>query len=71
MLGILERYFDLDLALGDWRSQLKDNGQFREPVFKAAARMPLTWMAVGVPANGFPFDVSAFIEEVRKESGSV
>ena len=47
---------------------LKDNEAFRSTVFKVAARIPLTWAEFGVPSEGLPFDVDAFLEEVRKAS---
>jgi hypothetical protein len=51
---------------------LKQDGQLPEAVFKVAARMRLEWVAVGVPTNGAaPFDLEAFIEEVRKQSEGV
>jgi hypothetical protein len=61
----------LEFFPGDfWQTKLND-GQFLEAAFKVGARMPLEWMAIGQPRKGLPFDLTAFIEEVRKESGGV
>ena len=60
-----------DLFSADALAPRRKGGQLHEAVFRVGARMRLTWMAVGVPWNGLPFDVSAFLEEVRKKSDGV
>lgn len=40
-------------------------GQPSEAAFEVAAQMELTWMDVGVPHRGLPFDVGRFLGEVR------
>jgi hypothetical protein len=62
MLQLLERLGD-DL-LTPW----KEGGQLKEAVFRVAARLPMVWIAAGVPQSGFPFDVDLFLRELRQES---
>jgi hypothetical protein len=35
-------------------------------VFLAAAEIPMEWIGVGVPRQGFPFDADDFIRRVRE-----
>jgi hypothetical protein len=42
--------------------------RLHDAVFKVAARIPMKWMEAGVPRPDLPFDVKAFLQDVRKES---
>lgn len=37
-----------------------------EAVFRAAAEIPMEWMAVGTPRRGLPFDPDEFVRRVRE-----
>jgi hypothetical protein len=43
-------------------------GQFSEAALKAAAKVEMSWMPVGVPQKGFPFDVTEFLARARAEA---
>jgi hypothetical protein len=57
----------LEMLRGDLLATWKQSGQFQEAVFRVAARTPMNWMGEGL-SHSLPFDVDAFLEEVRKES---
>ena len=58
MLGLLEM-----MLRAAWAG-----GELSVNAFKVAARMDLHWMAVGVPQNGFPFNLERFLAEVLREA---
>jgi hypothetical protein len=43
-------------------------GQFTEAALKAAAKVEMNWLPVGVPQKGFPFDVIEFLARARAEA---
>jgi len=43
-------------------------GEFTEAALKAAAKVEMTWLPVGVPQKGFPFDVIEFLARARAEA---
>jgi hypothetical protein len=43
-------------------------GELDDAVFKVAATFPMKKMSVGVPQQGFPFDVQGFIEQIDKQN---
>jgi hypothetical protein len=43
-------------------------GEFTEAAVKAAAKVEMTWLPVGVPQKGFPFDVIEFLARARAEA---
>jgi hypothetical protein len=47
--------------LGPWQQ----GEQLSEVVFKVVARIPMEWLETGAPRQGFPFDVDAFLQELR------
>jgi hypothetical protein len=47
--------------LGPWQQ----GETLSEIVFKVAARIPMEWLETGAPRQGFPFDVDAFLQELR------
>lgn len=55
MLGMLEA----------WLESAWPGGQPSDDAFTVAAQMELTWMAVGVPTKGLPFDVGEFLGQVH------
>jgi hypothetical protein len=59
MLGML-----LVLA-GDRLAPWRDGALFHQVVFTVAARIPMTWMDVGVPQQGLPFDPDLFFQELQ------
>jgi len=61
MLGLLEMG-DGEL-LAPWKQR---DGELQEIVFKSIATMLMTWMAVGVPQRGLPFDLNAFFRKLEK-----
>jgi hypothetical protein len=44
------------------------DGEISANAFKVAARIDLHWMAVGVPQNGFPFNLEEFLGQVLREA---
>jgi len=40
------------------------NGELTEPVFRAAAQVPMEWIGVGVVRKGLPFDIEDFMSRV-------
>jgi len=47
--------------LGPWQQ----GETLSEIVFKVAARIPMEWLETGAQRQGFPFDVDAFLQELR------
>lgn len=47
---------------------LKQNGHLIEAALNVGARFPMTWLP-GVGSHPMPYDLEAFVEEVRKERG--
>jgi hypothetical protein len=45
------------------------NGQPTDAVFRAAAKVPLEWMGVGIVRKGPPFDVDEFLHLCAEETG--
>ena len=62
MLQILER------LAGDLLAPWQQSGQLDDSVFRVAARIPMNWISVGIPQSGLPFDIDAFLDELRAES---
>jgi hypothetical protein len=58
MLGMLEMMF----------GHAYSGGQWTEAALKAAAKMELTWMPVGVSQTGLPFDVMSFLAQAHAEA---
>jgi len=56
----------LENVRGDLLAPWKQSGQFQEAVFGVAAKIPMNWIGEGL--SQLPFDVDAFLEEVRKQS---
>jgi hypothetical protein len=44
------------------------DGELTEPVFRAAAQVPMEWIAVGVVRKGPPFDVEDFMRRVSGDA---
>jgi hypothetical protein len=42
------------------------DGELADSVFRAAAQVPMEWMAVGVVRRGLPFDPDDFIRRVNE-----
>jgi hypothetical protein len=40
------------------------DGELTEPVFRAAAQVPMEWIGVGVVRQGLPFDLEDFMRRV-------
>ena len=59
MLRLLER-LPGDL-LGPW----KESGQLKDAVFSVAARIPMSWIGVGIPQSRLPFDLDSFFDQLR------
>jgi hypothetical protein len=55
---------------GDLLAPWRQGEQLNDAVFRVAARIPMEWMETGAPRQGFPFDVDAFLREVRDETSS-
>ena len=62
MLRLLARLPEDPLA--PW----KKNGQLDDAVFTVIASIPMTWIPVGTPQSGLPFDIDSFFRELRSES---
>jgi hypothetical protein len=58
MLGLFEQFLEPAYPGGHWS----------ESALKAASKMELTWLSVGVQQNGFPFDVLEFLGRARAEA---
>jgi hypothetical protein len=58
MLGLLEHFLQPAYTGGQWS----------EAALKAAAKMELTWLPVGVPQKGLPFDVMQFLAQAQAEA---
>jgi hypothetical protein len=58
MLGLLEM-----MLRAAWTG-----GKLSVNAFKVAARIDWRWMAVGVPQNGFLFNLEEFLEEVLRDA---
>lgn len=62
MLGLLR------MLPGDLLAPWMNSGEFHDAVFKVAASIQMKWIEVGIPRPSLPFDVEAFLQEVRKAS---
>ena len=62
MLQILEK------LAGDLLAPWKESGQLDDAVLRVAARIPMNWIGVGIPQSGLPFDIDAFVDELRADS---
>jgi hypothetical protein len=47
---------------------LKQEGKMPEAVLRVASRFPMVWQVVGAKDQGQPYDLEAFLEEVRNET---
>jgi hypothetical protein len=41
------------------------NGRFEGAALRAAAEIPMEWMAAGVERQGYPFDIDDFLNRIR------
>jgi hypothetical protein len=57
----------LEMCRGDVLATWKQSGQFHDGVFRVVATIPMTWIGEGL-SQRLPFDVDAFLEELRKEA---
>ena len=60
--GMLEL---LLIVPGDLLAPWRHGNQLNEAVFRVAARIPMEWLETGAPRQSFPFDVDAFLQELR------
>lgn len=58
----------LEMLAGELLAKWKESGQLDDAVFRVAARIPMKWIGVGIPHSGFPFDIDAFLDELRADS---
>ncbi len=63
MLHILEK------LPGDLLTPWKESGQLGDALFSVAARVPMNWIGVDTTCSGLPFDLHAFLDELRREKG--
>src|SRR5215469_7434415 len=59
MLRLLER------LPGDLLTPWKEGGQLKDAVFSVAARIPMSWIGVGIPQSRLPFDLGSFFDQLR------
>jgi hypothetical protein len=53
---------------GEQIAPFLQNGKPTNGVFRAAAKIPLEWMGVGIVRQGPPFDVNEFVRLCGEES---